>query len=111
MSDSLAQVIVTEDHGRSVLRINGEVDMSNVEEVDEQLRQAAAAAPTTVFIDLTELGFLDSQGLRMIQRLADDTKNDGRKLIVVAPEAGVVGSLLALTGMDQTLDVCQALPE
>lgn len=110
MSDSLAQVIVTEDRGRSVLRINGEVDMSNVGVVDEQLRAAAADIPT-LLVDLTGLEFLDSQGLRMIQRLADDTKNDGRKLILVAPEAGVVGSLLALTGMDQDLDVRRALPD
>lgn len=110
MNGPLAQVIATADRGRCVLRINGEVDMSNVDEVDEQLRAAAADAPT-VLIDLTDLEFLDSQGLRMIQRLANDSATDGKPLIVVAPAAGVVGSLLALTGMDKTLDVRQALPD
>ncbi|GAA1636691.1 STAS domain-containing protein [Catellatospora bangladeshensis] len=110
MSDSLAQVIVAEDRGRPVLRINGEVDMSNVDEVDEQLRSAAADTPS-VLLDLTELGFLDSQGLRMIQRLADDNREKGKAMVVIAPESSVVGSLLALTGMDKTVDVRQALPD
>lgn len=110
MSDSLAQVIVAEHRGRAVLRVTGEVDMSNVNAVDEQLRAAAADAPT-VLIDLTELEFLDSQGLRMIQRFAGYTAQYDKELVIVAPEAGVVGSLLALTGMDKALDVRQVLPD
>ncbi|WP_155370941.1 STAS domain-containing protein [Catellatospora vulcania] len=110
MSDPLAQVIAAEERGRSVLRVSGEVDMSNVAAVGEQLRAAAGDAPS-VLVDLTELGFLDSQGLRMIQRFADELAGHGKKLIIVAPASGVVGSLLALTGMDKNLDIRQSPPQ
>ncbi|MEV0457937.1 STAS domain-containing protein [Catellatospora methionotrophica] len=108
MSD-LAQIVVATHRDRPLVRISGELDMSNVPALDPRLRAGIGDAPA-VYVDLTEVAFLDSQALSMLQRLADDLTRTGTALTVIAPPSGVAGSLLALTGMDRDLDVRPTLP-
>lgn len=109
MSEPLAQIDVVDHQGQPLLRIVGEVDMSNVRAVADELRIGIGTASTAI-VDLTGLGFLDSQGLRMLHRLVDERARAGSALVIVAPPTGVAGSVLALTGMDKDLDVRPVLP-
>jgi anti-anti-sigma factor len=109
MSDPLAQITAAEHLGQLLLQVDGEVDMSNVDLVARQLRAEAADAPA-VILNLTSLAFIDSQGLRMLQHLADEFTAAHKTLVIVASKTSIAGSMLALTGMEKALDVQPALP-
>jgi ABC-type transporter Mla MlaB component len=57
-------VITTEQHGRQlVLRLRGELDVSNVDSLRQVLDGLLERAPHTLAVDLAELGFADCAGL------------------------------------------------
>lgn len=109
MNDPLATVDTTTHEGHPLVRLSGEVDMSNAESLGDEVRTYIGAA-TTAYLDLTPVGFFDSQGLRMLHRLSDAATRAGTTLVVIAPPAGIVGSILSLTGMAADLNVLSHLP-
>lgn len=68
-TDPAAQgTMVTEQDpdGATVVRIAGEVDLSNVEPLRGQLTRALAEARGPIVFDLAELEFIDSSGLALL---------------------------------------------
>jgi len=109
MNAPLAVIGTAEHHGRPLVRIDGEVDLSNADSIGEQIR-AAAGPGASVVLDLGPVRFFDSRGLRMLVRLSDDLGEAGGRLTVVTPPESIVGRLLTLTRLDTYLDVLAALP-
>jgi anti-sigma B factor antagonist len=109
MSEPLAVVGTTEHQGRPLVRVEGEVDISNADSVGEQIRAAGGPAAAVV-LDLGAVQFFDSRGLRMLVLLAADLEAAGGRLTVVAPPESIVGRLLTLTALDTRLQVLAALP-
>jgi anti-sigma B factor antagonist len=72
--------------GVSLVSAKGEIDLAVADEVDGALR-AAAAGGRAVVVDLRELDFLDSSGLRVLLLAARDL--DERFAVVVEPGSAV----------------------
>jgi anti-anti-sigma factor len=70
MSDELLSTEIERSNDRLIVRLSGEIDLSNAHELQRQLEDALRGSPRSV-IDLTEIVYLDSQGLRLIKRLVD----------------------------------------
>jgi anti-sigma B factor antagonist len=104
---ALAEVNVA--HSDDLIRADvvGEVDMSNAEEVFRQVR-AAAEGRSSVAVDLSQLGFIDSAGIAALARLHRDLTERGARLRVVAAESSVAARTLQLAGMDQVLPMVGA---
>ena len=68
--------------GRDVVRVAGEVDLTNVDRVQEAL---LATRSQEVILDLTGLYFLDSAGIRAVDAAYGALVREGRALKVVAP--------------------------
>ena len=49
--------------------LTGEIDLSTVEGAGERLREAIAGSDGTIAVDLREVSFLDSSGLRLLLQL------------------------------------------
>ena len=92
-----------ESFGR-LASFSGEIDLSTVEAAGEQLREAIAAGEGTVAVDLREVSFLDSSGLRLLlqlnQELGGGGPADGRR---AGPRR--VARVFELTGAESELDV------
>jgi anti-anti-sigma factor len=110
MNDPLAHIVVAEHHDQPLLRVIGEIDMTNATSIGEQLSAHTDNVPVIV-VDLTDLEFIDSQGLNMLHNLSTELRNKHTAVIIVAPPSGIAGSLLHLVGMDHILDVRPALPD
>jgi anti-anti-sigma factor len=95
----LCTVDVATDAGVRVVRLRGEVDLSNVAYIESQLT-AAVADVDAVVVDLAALDYVDSSGLGMLERLA-------RRIAVrlVVPDGAVIGRTLRVTGLDQLVPV------
>jgi anti-anti-sigma factor len=82
--------------------LEGELDLSNVLYVEEEIRKAEKRKPALV-LDLRKLRFLDSTGLRVIVSAHQRARNQGRKLRIV-PGGEAVRRLFRLSGLERRLD-------
>ncbi len=99
-----------QDQGTPRLVLSGELDLASAEELEAHLKQLEASEPDVLVLDLRELEFMDSTGLRTVIAADARAKDRGGRLIVVrAPEE--VDRVFRLTRMDQHLEVVDQPPE
>jgi anti-anti-sigma factor len=93
-----------------VVRVRGELDLSNVDELARTIDQAEQSGVKQVVVDLMECEFIDSAGLAVILRGAKRLDEGGGRLLVACghPE---IRRLFALTAIDQTVAVLDSVPE
>ena len=98
---------VEKDDGVARLVASGELDLSSAEDLEEQLKQLERDGP--VVLDLRELTFMDSTGLRAV--LAADARareQGGRLVIVRGPED--IDRVFRITRMDERLEIVDEPP-
>ena len=83
--------------------LSGEIDLSTVEQVESGLRDAIQNGAGVVAVDLREVSFLDSSGLRLLLQLHKDLDGSGRRLVVVQGPRRVA-RVFELTGADSELE-------
>lgn len=89
-----APVAIAIEGGIHLVRLAGEIDLANADDIGEHVLRETATA-RTVLLDLTAVGFLDSAGVRLLDRLIAAYENRGLGLrVLVAPRGPV---LLTLT--------------
>jgi anti-anti-sigma factor len=60
----------TDANGSPVVRIGGELDISNAEELGAAIEAVVAQAPSTLVFDVTDLHFMDSSGIALMLQVA-----------------------------------------
>jgi anti-anti-sigma factor len=80
----------------------GELDLTSVHLLDDEL--ALTSAPGVV-LDLSAVSFLDSAGIRTIDRAHRRLRDDGRSLIVAAPESSRAAWTFRVAGYQNGLVV------
>jgi anti-sigma B factor antagonist len=81
---------------RAIVALHGELDLANAPLLDAALQQEKVAGAAGVVIDLRELRFLDSSGLRAILR-AQETSNQRGQAFSITRGSGQVQRLLSIT--------------
>jgi anti-anti-sigma factor len=82
----------------------GELDIATAELLDDELRRVHALNPKLLVLDLRDLTFLDSTGIRTILAADARTQEDGSALkIVRGPQE--VDKVFRLTGLGERLDI------
>jgi anti-sigma B factor antagonist len=97
--------IKTEDRNGLVhVALVGELDLSTVAKVQEELRRVEADAPATVVVDLSKLTFLDSTGLRCIVTADERARDQGRRVVIVrGPDP--VQRVFTITRLEERLEM------
>jgi anti-anti-sigma factor len=97
--------VTTEDRDGLVhMALVGELDLSSVAKVQEELRRIEADAPATLVMDLSKLSFLDSTGLRCIVTADERAREAGRRIVIVrGPDA--VQRVFAITRLEERLEI------
>ena len=91
------------------IALDGELDMSTMAVLEQELQRAERKEPSTLVLDLRRLTFLDSTGLRMLIETDQRARRDGRHLMVVrGPE--LVDRVFAVTLLDRRLDIVDEPP-
>ena len=91
-------------------RGEGELDLSTVARWEENVRAVGRDA-TVVVLDLSEVGFVDSAGVRTLFMLARDAASRGTRLLIVAPHDGAVRRLLDILSIESVTPVCESRAE
>jgi anti-anti-sigma factor len=94
--EPLARLDVERSDGAVHVTVTGEIDISNSEEIERELRNATEGAASVV-VDLHLVAYIDSGGVRLLHHLARRLAETGASLRVVAPAGTIAASVLRLT--------------
>jgi anti-anti-sigma factor len=95
----------------TVVRIIGEVDLSNAWSVSQAMRDAISNQAHRVVIDLTEVGYLDSAGIRILFELARSLADHDQRLIVVLPGGATIRRALEVTALSAADEIVGTMKE
>jgi anti-anti-sigma factor len=87
----------------------GDLDIDTVHRVESALAELREEGCSNLVLDLRDLTFMDSTGLRLVIRWQTAARDDGFRFAVV-PGAEVVQRVFRLTGMDAYLTVAGPPP-
>ena len=100
----ILEVVSAEDGEQVTVSLRGELDLSSVGKVQEELRRVEAEGPAVLVLDLSNLTFLDSTGLRTVVTADERARENGRRLVVVrGPDA--VQRVFAITRLEERLEM------
>jgi anti-anti-sigma factor len=103
------EIAVSHTDGAKVVHLTGEFDLAGVDAFDQELKRSTRPDEATVVLDLRELSFIDSSGLRAVLMTDRDARaGGGRCLIVRGPER--VNRVLELTGVEHRLELVDRFP-
>jgi anti-sigma B factor antagonist len=94
-----------------VLRLDGEIDVANVEEIRSRMRALVTNRALALVVDLSPTTYLDSAGINLLFATAEEMRGRQQQLYVVLPEASPVMRMVTLTGLDQALPTFGSLEE
>lgn len=86
-----------------VLAVLGELDMSTVDVLAGKVDQHLANDPRSLKLDLGELSFMDSSGLRLLIELYDRSRQERWELTLIPPRNEAAAMVLRATGADHAL--------
>lgn len=93
--------------GAAVARVEGEIDLASASAIGAEL--ASACADGALAVDMSDVRFIDSAGVRMLVDLAREVAGERTPpLTLVAPSGSAVRRMLELTGIEPLFTVVEA---
>lgn len=94
-----------------VVVLPAEIDVTNSEEVYEQLVAALAPGVNTMIVDMMSTIFCDSSGVHAIMHAYEDAEARGVRMLLAASSATSVRRVLELIGVGLLMPVYPSLQE
>ena len=92
------------DGGIERVTISGRLDSAGVQEIDHRLSALTAARQAFVLVDLSQVPFLASIGIRTLLTNARVLRRHGGKMALLNPQA-LVEEVLKVTGIETIIPV------
>jgi len=105
----LARVEAEQRGTLCLVRIHGEVDISNAQEVSAAIEAAVPNSALGLVVDLTDTMYLDSAGVALLLRLAERLQARRQQMSLVAPAESPIRVALELTGIPKVMRVTTRL--
>ena len=106
---ALAELAVSEDNGVVLVRVQGEVDMSNAGDIGVQIQ---GSVPNTAFglvLDLSTSRYVDSSGLKLVFDLHSRLQSRQQVLALVVPKGGLVHRVFEIAGAEKVLNLHESV--
>jgi anti-anti-sigma factor len=98
-------ISTSERDGRAVVVIRGELDLATAPDLEAALTERLDAGQDVV-VDLRELEFMDSTGLRAVVAAHARVEGAEQSFLVVRPLPGApIAKILAISGVESVLDM------
>jgi anti-anti-sigma factor len=98
----------TTEDAKLTLALDGELDMRTIGELSAVVAEQLAKGAHDVTIDLRQLAFMDSSGLRLLIELYDRSRREQWELKLICPEQETAALVLRATGADKALPFVKA---
>jgi anti-sigma B factor antagonist len=92
------------ENGINVLKLVGILDFKGVDEIETKFSGYSTGDRSKVLVDLSEVEFLTSIGVRLVVTTAKSVANRGGKLVILNPNENVKG-VLEMTGIMDIIPV------
>ena len=102
-SHSRLDVSTSSHDGATRLAVAGELDLDTAGRLETALKEAETDEPERLVLDLSNLRFLDSSGLKLILRAHARAKEGARRLQIV-PGPTAVQQVFKVTGLSRRLE-------
>jgi anti-anti-sigma factor len=92
------RVDIHEDGDDVRVQPSGELDIATVPQLDARLHKARGGGPSALVLDLSNLSFIDSSGLRLVVAWSNRARDERFKLVAIrgGPE---IDRVFELTGL------------
>lgn len=97
------------ESGAFVLALSGDFDLQHLYNFEEELRKLEQTRPRCIALDLRELDFIDSSGLRQLLAARRRAKRAARRLVLIGGDAGIQ-RLFALAGLRDAFEMASDVP-
>lgn len=91
------------ENARLLLSITGELDLNTAPELARRVDEGLRREIVKVTLDLSDLTFMDSSGLRLLIEFNQRAGRDSWELGLIAPKHESASAVLRLTGADAAL--------
>jgi len=98
-------VTIAGDDGVVVASLSGEIDLSNAAEITDALLGGVPNEALGLVIDLSEVSYIDSAGVRMLAELDHRLGWRAQALRVVAPQESRSRRVLEIAGLERVLSL------
>jgi anti-anti-sigma factor len=96
----LAHVTSVSDEMVPIARIEGEIDISNANDVRDALERLVGNAALGLVVNLSDVRYIDSAAVHLILRLASQLQKRRQQLHAVAPSDEAVRHVLVLAAVE-----------
>lgn len=104
-------VVERADGDLAVIRVTGEIDLSTSDRLDAELENLMAASDgRQIVLDLRDVGFLDSTGLRTLWTARQRAQSAGSRLVLASPSEPVM-RVLRVTKLDKVFQIADVADE
>jgi anti-anti-sigma factor len=100
--DDQLQIDVRREGGRAILKLEGELDMASAELLAQLADGEELRSEAMLVLDLQQLRFIDSTGLRAILTTLEHCRERGQEF-AITPGSQQVQRLLSVTGVAEHL--------
>ena len=94
-----------DDSGVALVRISGEVDISNVATIEARLVAITSRLDSAPAVDLSQLTFMDSSGIAMLLRVAERIGP-----LTIKDPSQIARQIITATGLGEVLRMDGAAP-
>lgn len=93
------------DHGRAILaRVSGEIDLSNADDIGGAIALEMSNESLVLVLDLSEVEYVDSAGIRLIYQLREKLRARGQALRLVIPARSPTSDAFRLAGVSGNIE-------
>jgi len=107
----LASVLVERRGDVQVVSLAGEVDISNAARLEGDISDAVPNDAVGLVLDLSDTGYLDSAGIRMLFELGERLSGRRQSVAVVVPAQSVIRQALVVTELEQAMPMHDSVDE
>ncbi len=102
------EVVGADGRGIACVKPIGEVDLSNADEFDAAISSPEVSECAGTLLDLTELDFMDSSGLRVV---LSHSQTGGERFATILKDGSAVASLFEMVGVLDRLNLAKSQDE
>ena len=101
----LARVESERTDAECVVRVRGEIDLSNTDDVASAIEAAVGSGVARAIVDLSETTYLDSVGVRLLMVIAQRLGSRRQELRLRVPEGSPIRATLDVAGVGAAIPI------
>ncbi len=102
------EIKIVDSPSHMTIALGGKLDMDGVKQIEESFKKATEGKSSIV--DMTNVEYLASLGIRIILQSAKAAAKNGHKMVIVNPRRNVL-SVLQLANIDSVIPIVSSVEE